>query len=512
VQEQESLTADERVRPAAEDLFLTLLGNDEQVTEGADGSTDASHRLLAPLVVQMITSMQPLLVADPAGPHGRGVRRAAPMTLDEVVRMDALLLAAGIGAYEIRESGLLDMNQWAMAFILPTLQALATDGRPEAGAGASDAGWAAASTILRRRLLWLLQCCVFDLADASRGPLMFEVVAILRDSSAASDLGVRLTAVAALQAFADASASDAAVAPLLGDQLAPGCYSMVPLMHAVEGLYATFAALDSTEAREQVMALLETLVDRFNIEIITASASASPAPSPLGNLDVSLGSPTRPPAISTGAPAGSASPVVNALLAPLPGIWIGCGEQNLLRSSILKLVAGLVVGLGARCEALCPLAMPMLLQSTNPASAEAVYLLGEGLELLGSIVDHSPRYTPEMHQLFPHVASAMGVHLDAGGTAGAAEAGAADLEHLSVAMTLSQSYALLGAASAGAGVAGSPAGGGGVAALVGSPRAPGAVAEAGGGQNVWLQAHAGLVHQMLQQLIGQLRPKVCQLC
>jgi hypothetical protein len=44
VQEQESLTADERVRPAAEDLFLTLLGNDEQQQPSADGSTDASQR------------------------------------------------------------------------------------------------------------------------------------------------------------------------------------------------------------------------------------------------------------------------------------------------------------------------------------------------------------------------------------------------------------------------------------------------------------------------------------
>jgi hypothetical protein len=146
------------------------------------------------------------------------------MTLEEAVRTDALLLAAGIGAYDLRESGLLNFDQWAMSFILPSLRALATDGRPEAGSGVADTGWAAASTILRRRLLWLLQCSIFDLSDGSRGPLIFEVVAILRDNSAGCDLGVRLTAVAALQAFADGSASDAAVAPLLGEQLAPGNY------------------------------------------------------------------------------------------------------------------------------------------------------------------------------------------------------------------------------------------------------------------------------------------------
>ena len=69
--------------------------------------------------------------------------------------------------------------------------------------------------------------------------------------------------------------------------------------------------------------------------------------------------------------------VVDAIVAPLPELWDGSDEQNLLRKAVLSVVTKVVAVASndAVGRLMVPVVMPLLTVATNPARPEAVYLM-----------------------------------------------------------------------------------------------------------------------------------------
>jgi hypothetical protein len=147
-------------------------------------------------------------------------------------------------------------------------------------------------------------------------------------------------------------------------------------------------------------------------------------------------------------------PCAPAIVAPLAQIWQGCDNQNLLRGSILKLMAELVSALEHQAAQLQSIVVPMIGQSTNIASSDEVYLMEDGLELWLMVMQHAPQYTEEVHNLFPNLAAAI----------------ERDFDNLKPIMTLVESYVLLG-------------------------------------QQSFAQTHAGHIQHIFTRVVGNVKPR-----
>ncbi|RQM27965.1 hypothetical protein B5M09_000880 [Aphanomyces astaci] len=152
---QESLTADGSVRACAEMLYLSLL---------------QTHRdALTPSVLGMMHSTSKWMASPTSAP-------------DDILRADAVLLAAGLSSYDLHES--FDFEPWFLRTLVPYLQSpMTVSGVP----------------VLPRRIVWLIGCWLAQLSTQVRIPLYEALLQLL--SAAHSDTCVKLAAVQTLESL-----------------------------------------------------------------------------------------------------------------------------------------------------------------------------------------------------------------------------------------------------------------------------------------------------------------------
>ena len=240
----------------------SLGGGDESVVAGAAALVctllsarrdEAAPALLALLQQQCAAPAQSLaaaLGAQAAQAASLPAGQPLPCTaLGHALDADAVMHALGVCAYDMHDC--LRFDDWCRAALLPLLAATpppelasavaAAAGAAAARAGSGDGGAALALSVLRRRSLWLLRCWMADLTDELRPALLEQLGRLLSGGGEASvDPGVRLSAIAAVQALVD----DMAFKPAM---LLP---TLRPML---DGLWAAASALRSLEARQQVV-------------------------------------------------------------------------------------------------------------------------------------------------------------------------------------------------------------------------------------------------------------------
>ncbi|RHY93371.1 hypothetical protein DYB35_000340 [Aphanomyces astaci] len=200
---QESLTADGSVRACAEMLYLSLL---------------QTHRdALTPSVLGMMHSTSKWMASPTSAP-------------DDILRADAVLLAAGLSSYDLHES--FDFEPWFLRTLVPYLQSpMTVSGVP----------------VLPRRIVWLIGCWLAQLSTQVRIPLYEALLQLL--SAAHSDTCVKLAAVQTLESLVNDWGFDHG--------------TFVPFLPSAIGcLYAFFSHPDvvTTDTRLKILGCIEAIV------------------------------------------------------------------------------------------------------------------------------------------------------------------------------------------------------------------------------------------------------------
>ncbi|KAJ0404561.1 hypothetical protein ATCC90586_004857 [Pythium insidiosum] len=215
----ESLTPAESLRVCAENLFLTLL-------EHARAETIP---VLTRLTAAATASLAQLPDGDP---------------VDATLDVDAVLLALGLGCYDLHEC--FDFEPWFLQNLVPLLVADAR-GLP----------------VLRARVVWLVSCWLAQLTAAVRVPLYD---ALLCAAAQTSDAALQRRVLQTLEAMLSDWGFDA-------DAFLPF------LPRAIERLVAFFPLARASDSKLKVLGCLEALVRACGPRIASASAQLS-APLP----------------------------------------------------------------------------------------------------------------------------------------------------------------------------------------------------------------------------------------
>ena len=156
---QESLTADESRRAAAERLFLTLV--------------QQNRELLCPVMLQLMEQL-PLTMTLVQGPA------------EAILQLDAIYTAFGTACYDLHEY--VDFANWISNAAVPGLQMTST------------ALGSLPVPVLRRRLVWVMGCWMGQVKSEIRGPMYQAFMELLMENSVTSDLAVKQTVFDTLQA------------------------------------------------------------------------------------------------------------------------------------------------------------------------------------------------------------------------------------------------------------------------------------------------------------------------
>ncbi|EQC34210.1 hypothetical protein SDRG_08413 [Saprolegnia diclina VS20] len=332
---QESLSSELSVRACAEILFLSLL---------------QTHReSLTPCVLNMIESASSWLRT----PHTN------TSDDDMVLRVDAVLLAAGLASYDLHES--FDFEPWFLQTLVPYLQQPSTmtlRGVP----------------VLSRRIVWLIGCWLAQLSAQVRIPLYEALLHLLAADTVVADTSVKYCAVTTLES-------------LVNDWGFQSTDFMPFLPRAVSALYAFLMSSDvaTTETRLKVLGCVES---------IAHMCCTSLAPSSLVQI-----------------------------VQPLPTIWeaAASSDANLLRGKVLSLLCRIMETevdfvLDADLQAMV---LSVVSYATNPDEPETVYLMDQGLALWLRLTEVLEVYAPPCHNTFANIVTALSrdtEHLHAGMT------------------------------------------------------------------------------------------------
>ncbi|RHY31483.1 hypothetical protein DYB32_003455 [Aphanomyces invadans] len=202
---QESMTSEDSVRACAEMLYLSLL---------------QTHRdALTPCILRMMQSTSAWM--------------ASPTPVqDDILRADAVLLAAGLSSYDLHES--FDFEPWFLHTLVPYLQSpisQTVSGVP----------------VLPRRIVWLIGCWLAQLSNQVRIPLYEALLQLL--SAPKSDTCVKLAAVQTLESLVNDWGFDQA--------------TFVPFLPSAIGCLYTFfgdPAVVTTDTRLKVLGCVEAIV------------------------------------------------------------------------------------------------------------------------------------------------------------------------------------------------------------------------------------------------------------
>ncbi|KAG2508777.1 hypothetical protein JM18_008962 [Phytophthora kernoviae] len=216
----ESLTAKESVRACAENLFLTLVQNFADQT--------------IPALTQMTSVASTYLVE-----LGRG-QASSPGDDPRVLDMDAVLLAIGLGCYDLHDC--FDFEPWFLTNLVPILM----NSNPAIG---SFSGL----PVLRFRIVWLVSCWLAQLSANVRPPLYD---ALLNPSAffhqADADVALKLRIVQTLESMvSDWGFEHEAFGPFLP--------------RALECLFAFFPQADESESKMKVLGCLEAIIQACDV-------------------------------------------------------------------------------------------------------------------------------------------------------------------------------------------------------------------------------------------------------
>ncbi|KAG2507250.1 hypothetical protein JM16_009059, partial [Phytophthora kernoviae] len=326
----ESLTAKESVRACAENLFLTLVQNFADQT--------------IPALTQMTSVASTYLVE-----LGRG-QASSPGDDPRVLDMDAVLLAIGLGCYDLHDC--FDFEPWFLTNLVPILM----NSNPAIG---SFSGL----PVLRFRIVWLVSCWLAQLSANVRPPLYD---ALLNPSAffhqADADVALKLRIIQTLESMvSDWGFEHEAFGPFLP--------------RALECLFAFFPQADESESKMKVLGCLEAIIQACGAQIVTFCHQIS---------------------------------------APLPSLWTNESDaSNLVRGKILQLLAKLLASVkeAQQCassvqmepgsvQTLLGMCVQVIRFATDVSNPDEVFLMESGLELWNETLEVSTVYTEDLHLLF----------------------------------------------------------------------------------------------------------------
>ncbi|ETW01373.1 hypothetical protein H310_06923 [Aphanomyces invadans] len=307
------MTSEDSVRACAEMLYLSLL---------------QTHRdALTPCILRMMQSTSAWM--------------ASPTPVqDDILRADAVLLAAGLSSYDLHES--FDFEPWFLHTLVPYLQSpisQTVSGVP----------------VLPRRIVWLIGCWLAQLSNQVRIPLYEALLQLL--SAPKSDTCVKLAAVQTLESLVNDWGFDQA--------------TFVPFLPSAIGCLYTFfgdPAVVTTDTRLKVLGCVEAIVH------VCGSA--------MGPCIIQVVNPL--PAIWEAAGSVDANLLRGKILSLLTRImeidWQDVADVE-LQNMVLSVVSF----------------------ATNPNQPDSVYLMDQGLALWIRLTEVVDAYTPPLHDVFANI-------------------------------------------------------------------------------------------------------------
>ncbi|CAI5732399.1 unnamed protein product [Hyaloperonospora brassicae] len=326
----ESLTAKESARACAENVFLTLM-----------------HRFpdqAIPCLTQMTSAASAYLVE--LG-HGR-----VSATRDDrrILDMDAVLLAIGLGCYDLHDC--FEFEPWFITNLVPILM------NPDSAVGSYQG-----QPVLRFRIVWLVSCWLAQLSASVRPPLydaLLNTPAFFHEADA--NLALQLRIVQTLESMmGDWGFQHDAFAPFLPQ--------------ALKCLFAVFSQASEPESKMKVLSCLEAIVQACGEHIVGFCHQIS---------------------------------------APLPALWANESDaSNLVRQKILQLMAKLLTIVkeahanpagehveNDSLETFLNMCVQVIWFATDVSNPDEVFLMESGLELWNEAAEVSTVYTEQIHLLF----------------------------------------------------------------------------------------------------------------
>lgn len=93
-------------------------------------------------------------------------------------------------------------------------------------------------------------------------------------------------------------------------------------------------------------------------------------------------------------------PYANGIMSTLPSLWVGSGDEHLMKQAILSLIAAIVTSLGQKSLAYHSAVLPLIRDAVQPGSETMVYLLEDALDLWSAILRQTPTSAPSEELLF----------------------------------------------------------------------------------------------------------------
>ncbi|TFK29370.1 ran binding protein 11 [Coprinopsis marcescibilis] len=218
--------------------------------------------------------------------------------------------------------------------------------------------------IIKRRIAWVLGRWVSEQCSSPNIPRIWDIlVHLLKDSGPGSDTVVRLTAVTALKECID-------TLEFAADEFV----SYLP--EAVDELIRLIDVTDASESKRRVANSLSALMEQMGNRV---------------------------------------TPYMDGIAAPLPKIWTSCGEDWLLKGTLLGLVTKLVEAVRERSSSLNELTIPLIQESLS--DRVMTHLDEDGLILWSSTLRNatslsSPTGGRSLQELFPRALYLLATNLD----------------------------------------------------------------------------------------------------
>ena len=266
----------------------------------------------------------------------KNVRIHAPL-------LDGVYVAVGLHPYAFERH--LDFGRWFTESLLPLLKTK--------GFGPNDPRTMYIQ-ILQHRVLWLIGCILSELPDDIYAPLYACLLDLLEGGIVSSNGNAVLVLpiASALKVLIDrwGFAMDSFTRQI-------GIFGRF-----VSGLYSALSIVEEFESRSQILTIIKDLVERGDSDTIR------------DNVDV--------------------------LTSPLLVIWRSCANQNLLRSSVLGILALVVEAMGPSDPSSYDIVYPLISYSIDIHHPEFVYLADDGISLWKTVMCQTPVYTESIHKLF----------------------------------------------------------------------------------------------------------------
>ena len=347
---QEFLTKEERLRPAAENLLMSLIDRYEDVICNTLVEALEQHEKHFP--PEVLLSPRFLAGLEPASQSGCffcGLNNpckcpkevASPLPRCVVVR-DGVYLALGLVAYWMYKK--LSFERWLQHSLVPLLS-IPKDTLAES----TEAAWS--YRVLQRRALWLVRCWVTELPKQMRPPLFNALVALLESEA---ELGIKIATVNSLKALVDDWDFD------------PDTFQEYQT-RSISAIYALIYRCRTTESRLMLLQTVIKIAERAEARIVTS---------------------------------------LQQLLSPIPQMWDTSldSEEGLWRTALLNLLDTVVQVCGFEHESaqvlLPPIVIPLILYSTDTQNKDQVYLCEDATKLWAAVMKSIPSFSPVLLDAF----------------------------------------------------------------------------------------------------------------